>query len=115
MVVNTAARRDTGVANSGARWEFRWQSTLGISLAEIGRSLVALRAINRQRDSLELPRDFLDSMPACRVSVLRNLNFGDESNSSRAPHPKRFDCGSRAGAASRRTDVGSGHCEFVAN
>jgi hypothetical protein len=71
VIVNTAARSNTGVAKFG--------TTLGESLGELDRSLVAVWAINRQRDSLELLTDFMDAMPKSRVHVLRNLYFGDES------------------------------------
>jgi hypothetical protein len=71
VVVNTPARSAAGVAKFG--------STLGSSLSELGRSLVGLWAINRHRDSVELLKDFMDAMPECRVHVLRNLYFGDET------------------------------------
>jgi hypothetical protein len=71
VVVNTAARSNTGVASFGG--------TLSTSLGDLDRSLTTLWAINRQRDSLELLRDFMDAMPASRVHVLRNLYFGDET------------------------------------
>ena len=57
----------------------KFGSTLGTSLPELGRALVGLWAINRHRDSVELLKDFMDAMPQCRVNVLRNLYFGDES------------------------------------
>src|SRR5450631_4578141 len=71
VIVDTAARSNTGVAKFG--------TTLGESLGELDRSLVALWAINRQRDSLELLTDFMEAMPKSRVHVLRNLYFGDEN------------------------------------
>jgi hypothetical protein len=71
VVVNTAARSNAGVVKFG--------NTLGTSLPELGKSLVGLWAINRQRDSLELLKDFMDAMPTCRLHVLRNLYFGEES------------------------------------
>jgi hypothetical protein len=71
VVVNTPARSATGVAKFGG--------TLCSSLAELERSLVGLWAINRHRDGVELLKDFSDAMPSCRVHVLRNLYFGDES------------------------------------
>jgi hypothetical protein len=71
VVVNTPARSNTGVMKFG--------STLGSSLPELDRSLISLWAINRQRDSLELLKDFMDVMTGCRVHVLRNMYFGDES------------------------------------
>ena len=71
MVVNTAARSNSAVTKFGG--------TLSTSLQELDRSLVALWAINRQRDSLELLREFMDALTDCRVHVLRNMYFGDET------------------------------------
>lgn len=71
VVVNTAARSNSAVTKFG--------STLSTSLEELGRSLVALWAINRQRDSLELLKEFMDALADCRVHVLRNMYFGDET------------------------------------
>lgn len=71
VVVNTAARSNAGVANFGG--------TLITSLGDLDRSLITLWAINRQRDSLELLKDFMDAIPESRVHVLRNLYFGDET------------------------------------
>ena len=93
VVVNTAARSATGVAKFG--------STLGISLAELGRSLVGLWPINRHRDSVELLKDFMDAMPECRVHVLRNLYFGEESKfelyaGSKAVRPRIENGGGKA-------------------
>ena len=55
VVVNTAARNSTGVA--------RYGQTLKSTLGELGRTMVTLWVINRQRDSLELLADYLDAMP----------------------------------------------------
>ena len=50
------------------------------SLESSGRKLVVLWVINRQRDSIELLRDFMKSVPvqspAAEVHVVRNLYFG---------------------------------------
>jgi hypothetical protein len=35
--------------------------------------------INRQKDGLELLKDFMDAVPKSRVHVVRNGHFGDES------------------------------------
>lgn len=70
-VVNTAARNSTGVA--------RYGQTLKSTLNELGRTMVTLWVINRQRDSLELLADYLDAMPAGadhQVHVVRNGYFG---------------------------------------
>jgi hypothetical protein len=40
--------------------------------------MVALWVINRQRDSVELLRDFMDAMPHADVHVVRNGYFGEE-------------------------------------
>jgi MinD-like ATPase involved in chromosome partitioning or flagellar assembly len=71
IVVNTAARNNFGVAKFG--------KTLLSSLSELGRKLIVVWAINRQRDSLQLLKEFLDSMPSATVHVARNMYFGDES------------------------------------
>ena len=39
---------------------------------------MALWMINRQRDSLELLREFMDAVPKADVHVVRNGYFGDE-------------------------------------
>lgn len=70
VVVNTAARNGRGVAQFG--------STLGRALEELGRDLVALWVINRQRDSVELLKEFMEAMPAAAVHVVRNGYFGEE-------------------------------------
>ena len=69
VIVNTAARNNAGVGAHGG--------TLHGALEELGRPLVALWVINRQRDSLELLKRFLSAMPAATVHVLRNLYWGD--------------------------------------
>jgi len=71
VIVNTAARSGSGVARYGA--------TLRSTLGELGRKLVTLWIINRQRDSLELLADYLEAMPVGaehHTHVLRNLYFG---------------------------------------
>ena len=68
VVVNTAARNNVGVAAYGA--------TLSKSLEELGRELVTLWVINRQRDSLELLRDYIEAIPNSTVHVVKNGYFG---------------------------------------
>ncbi|TXH44312.1 MAG: protein mobD [Burkholderiaceae bacterium] len=71
VVVNTAARNSAGVA--------RYGQTLRSTLGALGRTLVTLWVINRQRDSLELLADYLDVMPVSadhQVHVVRNLYYG---------------------------------------
>jgi hypothetical protein len=70
VVINTASRSNVAVRRHGG--------TLDSSLGELGRPLAALWVINRQRDSLELLREFVDAMPHARMHVVRNAYFGDE-------------------------------------
>jgi hypothetical protein len=70
VVVNTAARNNVAVTRFGP--------TLDSSLDALEAKLVALWVINRQRDSLELLKDFLDAVPKADVHVVRNGYFGDE-------------------------------------
>jgi hypothetical protein len=70
VVINTAARNNLAVKQYG--------ETLDSSLQELGSQLVALWVINRQRDSLELLREFIDAVPKAAVHVVRNGYFGDE-------------------------------------
>jgi hypothetical protein len=70
VVVNTAARNNLAVKQYG--------QTLDSSLAELGRKLVALWVINRQRDGLELLKEFVESVPHAEVHVVRNGYFGEE-------------------------------------
>lgn len=69
IVVNTAARSNCAVRQYG--------SILDSSLSELGR-MVVLWVINRQRDSLELLKEFMDSVPHADVHVVRNRYFGEE-------------------------------------
>ena len=71
VIMNTAARNSTGVA--------RYGQTLKSTLGELGRTMVTMWVINRQRDSLELLADYLDAMPAGadhQVHVVRNGYYG---------------------------------------
>ncbi|MEI6420585.1 MAG: protein mobD [Lentisphaerota bacterium] len=70
VVINTAARNNTGVSAYG--------TTLNSTLAELKRDLVTLWVINRQRDSLELLKEYMDAIPDTLVHVVRNGYFGDE-------------------------------------
>jgi hypothetical protein len=70
VVINTAARNNLAVKQYGR--------TLDSSLPELGSQLVTLWVINRQRDSLELLREFIDAVPKAAVHVVRNGYFGDE-------------------------------------
>lgn len=71
VIVNTAARNNRGVTAYG--------TTLNSTLDELKRQLVTLWVINRQRDSVELLKEFADAIPAARIHVLRNSYYGDEN------------------------------------
>ena len=71
IVINTAARNNKGVSAYG--------ETLNSTLAELKRKLVTLWVINRQRDSLELLREYMDTLVNATVHVVRNGYFGDEN------------------------------------
>jgi hypothetical protein len=71
IVINTRAANNQGVQKYG--------ETLNSTLDELGRNLVALWVINRQRDSLELLKDFREALPNALVHVVRNGYFGEES------------------------------------
>lgn len=71
VVINTAARNNKGVSAHG--------ETLSSTLAELQRKLVTLWVINRQRDSLELLKEFMQAIPNAEVHVVRNAYFGEES------------------------------------
>ena len=70
VVVNTAARSNIGVRAFG--------ETLDSSLGELGRDVCVLWVINRQRDSLELLKEFIEAVPHGLVHVVRNGYFGKE-------------------------------------
>ena len=70
MVVNSAARNNQGVSAYG--------ETLNGTLAELNRALITLWVINRQRDSLELLKEYMDAIPNAIIHVFRNGYFGEE-------------------------------------
>jgi hypothetical protein len=70
VIINTAARNNAAVEQFGA--------TLNSTLDELDRRLVVLWVINRQRDPLELLKDFMSTMPSAFVHVVRNCYFGEE-------------------------------------
>lgn len=70
VIINTAARNNKGVSTYG--------ETLNSTLAELKRKLVTLWVINRQRDSLELLKEYMDSIPNSAIHVVRNAYFGEE-------------------------------------
>jgi hypothetical protein len=71
IVVNTGSRNNESVRMFG--------STLDQALEEIARELFVLWVINRQRDSIALLKEFLETFPRASVHVVRNSYFGDES------------------------------------
>ena len=68
MIVNSAARSNRGLEKYGL--------TLRETLGELNRELITFWVINRQRDSVELLRGFLNVFPDALVHVCRNLYFG---------------------------------------
>ena len=68
VVINSAARSNTGIAKYGAM--------LRETLGELNRELTTFWVLNRQRDSLELLRGFLNSFPDALIHVCKNLHFG---------------------------------------
>lgn len=68
VIVNTAARNQTGVSQYGG--------TLASTLDELARRLVVLWVINRQRDSLELLLEFGETFPHALTHVVCNGYFG---------------------------------------
>ena len=70
VVVNTAARNNVAVS--------RYGQTLDSSIEALGTELDAWWVINRQRDGMELLKEFMEAMPRARVHVVRNGYFGDE-------------------------------------
>ncbi len=67
-VINAAARSNKGLEKYGL--------TLRETLGELNREPLTFRVINRQRDSVELLRGFLNVFPDAPVYVCRNLSFG---------------------------------------
>mgnify|MGYP004654118195 FL=1 len=81
MVINSAARSNSGIEKYG--------TTLKETLPELDRKLYTFWMINRQRDSLELLRDFRASFgDAGPVNVFRNLYFGASENFERYNNSK---------------------------
>lgn len=55
----------------------KYGATLKETLTDLQRELITFWVINRQRDSIELLRSFLDVFPETKVNVCRNLYFGE--------------------------------------
>lgn len=87
IVVNTAARNNVGVRNYGR--------TLESSLDELGRELVVLWVVNRQRDSLELLREFMDRFRAPESMSSETATSARSENSRCTTSPR---CASRSRA-----------------
>ncbi len=68
VVINSAARNNTGVECFG--------SLLMDALPDLGRELVTFWVINRQRDSLELLKQYRSTIRG-EVHVVRNLHAGE--------------------------------------
>jgi hypothetical protein len=66
VVINPAARNNLAVSKYGR--------TLELGAGEGSRDAL----INRQRDSVELLKEFMDALPSARVHVVRNEYFGAE-------------------------------------
>jgi len=71
VVINTAARNNKGVTAYG--------ETLNGTLAELDRTLVTLWVINRQRDSLELLKEYMEAIGGGELHVVRNTHFGEQA------------------------------------
>ena len=67
-VINSAARSNTGIKKYG--------EMLRETLSELDRELVTFWMLNRQRDSLELLRGFLNAFPDALIPACRNMYFG---------------------------------------
>lgn len=70
VIINTAARNNKGVVANG--------SMLNDKLGELKRKLITLWVINRQRDGLELLKEYMGIIPNGLIHVVRNGYFGDE-------------------------------------
>lgn len=70
VIVNTAARNNLAVTEFG--------EILNDNLNELKRKMTTLWVINRQRDSLELLREFMETMTNGKTHVVRNAYFGND-------------------------------------
>lgn len=68
IVVNAAARSNDGIKN--------FSSLLLTALPELQRELVTLWVVNRQRDSIELLKEYRQLVPGKSLHVVRNTYFG---------------------------------------
>ena len=67
VVINSAARTEVGKNGQ----------SLDLALPELRRELIVFWVINRQRDSIELLKDFISGVKSGQVHVVRNLYFGE--------------------------------------
>lgn len=98
LVINSAARSNIGLAKYGA--------TLRETLAELDRNLLTFWIINRQRDSIELLRGFLNVFPDTLVHVCRNLYFGEPEKFERYNSSKSRELIERKGQTLDFPDLG---------
>jgi hypothetical protein len=68
VIVNTAARNNQSVREYGG--------ALDEALSELKRSLITFWPINRQKDSIELLKSYMEIMKQSRIFVLLNTYFG---------------------------------------
>jgi hypothetical protein len=71
VVINTPARNNQAVKAYG--------ETLSTTLKTLNRKMVTLWVINRQRDSLELLSQYLETMQNSEIAVVCNLHHGSEA------------------------------------
>lgn len=69
VVINSAARNDHAVQMYGDRLQH--------ALPLLRRKLITFWVINRQRDCIELLRNFLEQLPESKTNVLMNAYFGN--------------------------------------
>lgn len=70
VVINSAARNDHAVQTYG--------DLLQHAIPLLKRKLITLWVINRQRDCVELLRNYLEQIPESKTNVLMNSYFGDK-------------------------------------
>ena len=69
IIVNSAARSNESIA--------KFSGTLTESLSELKRELVTFWIINRQRDSIELLKKYMEVVTVGSLHVVRNTYYGD--------------------------------------
>jgi hypothetical protein len=70
IIINTAARNNSGIST--------YSETLTTTIDELNRNLVTFWVINRQRDSLEFLKDYIETVTNSIVHVICNGYFGDK-------------------------------------